>query len=227
MKIKKEQLLRKDLSEQDDILKTIEETHTEFSKLLDLLKEECSNIIKDGPNKLRELQVLKLKLKEQEMKERMVGSIVKSSRILATGQAVTGKVLFPDMDRIRGMTLEQLTNLKIKKVQWYEGNICTLGLTLNDGQSCRAGSYDYNNNFDFPTEEKIVKVEVILNNGNWIGQINFYGKDGILKKLGRDIEATGAKESFLIGDNERLIGCELEHGKDTLLGVTFLKWTIA
>ena len=39
--------------EQDSILKTIEETHVESSKLLQQLKEECENLLKDGPNKFR------------------------------------------------------------------------------------------------------------------------------------------------------------------------------
>ena len=99
---------------------------------------------------------------------------------------------------------------------------------MSDGQTCRAGTaYGYNNSFDFPLDQKIVKVEVILN-GTWrIGQIIFYGKNGMLVKLGEDQFATGAKETFLIGDNERLIGCELDHGARFLMGVTWLKWTIA
>jgi len=60
-----------------------------------------------------------------------------------------------------------------------------------------------------------------------MGQIIFYGKDGILKKLGSDQFATGPKQTLMIGDNERLIGCELEHGTGSLMGVTFWKWTIA
>ena len=44
------------MAEQDDILKTIEETHTECSNLLKNLKEECLILIKDGPKKFREEQ---------------------------------------------------------------------------------------------------------------------------------------------------------------------------
>ena len=99
---------------------------------------------------------------------------------------------------------------------------------MSDGQTCKAGTeYDYNNSFDFPLDQKIVKVEVILCNTLYIGQIIFYGKNGMLVKLGSDDFATGAKETFLIGDNERLIGCELDHGARYLMGVTWLKWTIA
>ena len=99
---------------------------------------------------------------------------------------------------------------------------------MSDGQTCRAGTkYNYENSFDFPLDQKIVKVEVILYGTSCIGQIIFYGKNGIIKKLGSDSFATGAKETFLIGDNERLIGCELDHGARYLIGVTWLKWTIA
>ena len=105
---------------------------------------------------------------------------------------------------------------------------------MNDGQTCKAGTYsDYNNSYDFPADKQIVKVEVILtNNSCYIGKIIFYSKDGVLRQLGDHPNATGPKETFLIGDNERLIGCELEtgkasNGKDWLIGVTFLKWTIA
>jgi len=99
---------------------------------------------------------------------------------------------------------------------------------LSDGQTCRAGTAcNYNNSFDFPADQKIVKVEVILNGSRYIGQIIFYGKDGILKKLGSDVNADGARQTFIISENERLFGCELEYGSRNLLGVTFLKWTIA
>ena len=55
--------LQKGLSEQSSILQTIEETHRECSKLLQQLKEQCSNLIKDGPKKFREELELKSKKK--------------------------------------------------------------------------------------------------------------------------------------------------------------------
>jgi hypothetical protein len=41
-----------------------------------------------------------------------------------------------------------------------------------------------------------------------------------------DHYSKGRKETFMIAENERLIGCEFDHGTNYLLGVTFLKWTI-
>ncbi len=41
-----------------------------------------------------------------------------------------------------------------------------------------------------------------------------------------DNHGDGRKETFMIAENERFIGCELNHGAQFLLGVTFLKWSI-
>ncbi len=61
---------------------------------------------------------------------------------------------------------------------------------------------------------------------NLLGQIIFYDKNGVLFKMNTDDFGTGRKETFHIADNERLIGCEFDHGANFILGVTFLKWTI-
>jgi hypothetical protein len=104
------------------------------------------------------------------IKGKIIDSICKSGRDLGEGQPVTGKVVFPDLGRIRAMTLEQIRNLSITKVQWYQDCVVTLGFTLSDGQTCRAGTLDYNRSFDFPADQKIVKVEVTLNrDGSLIG----------------------------------------------------------
>ena len=60
---------------------------------------------------------------------------------------------------------------------------------------------------------------------DYIGFITFYDKNGVLFKMGNESH-DGRKEIFHIAENERLIGCEFDHGANYLLGVTFLKWTI-
>ena len=45
----------------------------------------------------------------------MIGSIVKSDRSLGTCYPVTGKVVLPDMNLIRAMTVEQLRSLTITR----------------------------------------------------------------------------------------------------------------
>jgi hypothetical protein len=40
------------------------------------------------------------------------------------------------------------------------------------------------------------------------------------------LTANGRKETFELAANERLIGFELDHGANHLLGITFVKWTI-
>ncbi len=146
--------LQKDLAQQSSIFETILETHTECSNLLQEVKEQCSNLIKDGPKKFIGIQpqdVLKTSINRQteaeEQKEevsamlkgKIIDSICKSGRDLGTGQSLRGKVVFPDFFRIRAMTLEQIRNLSITKVQWYQDCLYTLGFTLSDGQTCRAG----------------------------------------------------------------------------------------
>ena len=48
--------LQKDLAQQASTFETILETHTECSKLLQEVKEQCSNLIKDGPKKFIGIQ---------------------------------------------------------------------------------------------------------------------------------------------------------------------------
>ena len=67
------------------------------------------------------------------LKGKIVDSICKSGRYLGKWEPVTGKVVFPDLGRIRAMTLEQIRNLSITKVQWYQDYVNTLGFTLSDG----------------------------------------------------------------------------------------------
>ena len=99
----------------------------------------------------------------------MIGSIVKSNRSLGTRTAATGKVVFPDMDRVKAMTLKQLTYLSIAKVQSHQSDVLyTLGFTLSDKQTCKAGTLrEYNKSYDFPPDQKIVKVDVILTSNNY------------------------------------------------------------
>ena len=82
------------------------------------------------------------------------------------------------------MTKLQLKTLRLTRVEWFMPNIVSLGFTLNDGQSCKAGKYGFNNSFDFPAHRKISKVEIYLSYGEFISQIIFYDKEGIIKKLG-------------------------------------------
>ena len=68
---------------------------------------------------------------------------------------------------------------------------------------------------------------MIMRGEDILGQINFFDKNGgNLYKIGVDSVATGRRETFLIGENERLIGCEIDYGKRFVSGITFIKWTI-
>jgi hypothetical protein len=62
-------------------------------------------------------------------------------------------------------------------------------------------------------EDQISRVEVVfVSTGDSIGQIILYDRQSkVLLKIGSDYFATGRNETFKIEENERLIGCELEH----------------
>ena len=99
---------------------------------------------------------------------------------------------------------------------------------MSDNETCKAGRNDYNNSFDFPADKKIVKVETIMaRDSRSIGQIIFYDSNGEIVKINNNYEnANGARQTFEIGPNERLIGCELQHGDSYFVGVTWLKWRL-
>ena len=87
--------------------------------------------------------------------------------------------------------------------------------------------HDYNNCFEINETKHICMIEIIFTKEEqFLGQIIFFDKDGTLYKLGSDGNATGRKETFQIAENERLIGCELDHGNNYVMGITFIKWTI-
>ena len=127
-------------------------------------------------------------------------------------------------------TFEELKNLNITKIEAYVNTIVTLGMTLNDGSACKAGILhpNYNTCFNIDPTKPIAKIEMIMTKEETIlGQINFFDKNGgNLYKIGHDSCATGRRETFLISEDERLIGCEIDKGARFVSGITFIKWTI-
>ena len=127
-------------------------------------------------------------------------------------------------------TFEELKNLKITKIEAHVDSIRTFGMTLSDGSACKAGILcpNYNTCFNIDPTKQIAKIEMIMHKNDMIlGQINFFDKNGgNLYKMGNDCYATGRRETFLIGENERLIGCEIDYGASYVSGITFIKWTI-
>ena len=54
-------------------------------------------------------------------------------------------------------------------------------MTLNDGSACKAGTYcpNYNTCFNIDPTKPIAKIEMIMYSAdNYIGQINFFDKNG-------------------------------------------------
>ena len=68
-------------------------------------------------------------------------------------------------------------------MKWY-GNV-TVGVTLNDGQSCKAGTEDYGYSYTFDPSKKITKIESIVDKDEkWIIRMNFYQHEERLVKVG-------------------------------------------
>ena len=67
--------------------------------------------------------------------------------------------MVPEMQTITIKSLEELRKLRIKQVSW--NNAFTLGLTLSDAQTCKAGS-NYSSHHTFDKTDKIIKVKCIV-----------------------------------------------------------------
>ena len=162
----------------------------------------------------------------------MLNSFVKSKQLIAEKpiDPHAGKIVFPDMAILTKKTFEELKNLNITKIEAYVDCIDTLGMTLSDGSACKAGTCNpnYNTSFNIDPTKPIANIEMIMRQDEGIlGQINFFDKNGgNLYKIGDDSYTTGRRETFLIAENERLIGCEIDYGARFVSGITFIKWTI-
>ena len=109
----------------------------------------------------------------------------------------------------------ELRNLTIKRVQWND--IASLGFTLTDGQTCKAGSDEFCDSHIFEPSKKITRVECIITEyEREIVQINFYHDGERLVMVGKNDDEVkehggdGRKEVFEIAEDEQLIGCELD-----------------
>ncbi len=127
-------------------------------------------------------------------------------------------------------SFEEIKNLQITKIEAHVANICTFGMTLSDGSACKAGTEypNYNLCFKIDPDKPIAKIEIIMRKDEiMLGQINFFDKNGgNLCKMVSDSVETGRRETFLIAENERLIGCEIDYGARFVSGITFIKWKI-
>ena len=145
----------------------------------------------------------------------MLNSIKKSQIII--GQKVKyfprRNKIVSNLNQLAKKSFEELTNLKLKEVQWNENNL--IRLELSDGQFIKAGNgRKLTSAYTFDITKKITRVEVILENIEWkIIRINFLSAQDTLVKVGFDdgfVDRHGGRvELFEIADDEHLIGCEV------------------
>ena len=103
----------------------------------------------------------------------------------------------------------------------------TIGITLTDGASAKAGKLNCFSKHAFDPAKKITRVEVIFNRSeNEFMQTNFFSGEERLVSIGlpdnlvKDWE--GRKETFEMADDEQLIGCELGCNDFYFLSVRWL-----
>ena len=84
-----------------------------------------------------------------------------------------GTFSFPDMPTLTHLSWQELRNLTITQVKW--NGALTIGFTISDSQSCKAGKENFINSHSFDQTKKITKVEVIIHKIEYhIIRINFY-----------------------------------------------------
>ena len=190
-----------------------------------------------SPAEVEETRILLSRALQVALKYKKIKSIVKSHRIIPKEviNNLISKVIFPDMSTLAKQNRQELKNLIITQVHWDKN--CSLGLTLNDDKSCKAGTVVCNNSHTFDPTKKITRVEVIIEKfERSIVQINFFSGEERLVAVGLfddyDKSWGGRRETFEMAADEQLIGCELDHGTscsrkgDYFIGVTWLKWKI-
>ena len=84
----------------------------------------------------------------------MIKSIIENQHIIGKYAVVTGNVSIPDFKKLSNMSLQELKKLTITKVQW-NAYFRTLGFTLNDSQSCKAGNENPNYSHIFDPAKRI------------------------------------------------------------------------
>ena len=67
-------------------------------------------------------------------------SLRRSTKIVPTKAKIAGTMNIPSEKTLDEKTVQELTNLKFKEVQWYEGYCFTIGIKLIIGESVKSGT---------------------------------------------------------------------------------------
>lgn len=100
------------------------------------------------------------------------------------------------------LTALEIHQLRVAKLEWFEYDIYSFGMTLSDGTQAKCeGTNKFNKYYFVPEDAHISKVVVVFNaqDGEFtIAQMIFYDQDQVLVKMGKDTSATGRREVFEI-----------------------------
>ena len=88
-----------------------------------------------------------------------------------------------DIPTLAKMSLRELGNLAITQVWWF--GYLTLGFTLSNGKTCRAGTYTLDTSHTFDPSKKITKIVTTVRSDEYeIYQIKFFSGEEKLRSLG-------------------------------------------
>ena len=86
----------------------------------------------------------------------------------------------------------------------------SFGITIDNGESVKSGSFNFKSSHVFDQSKKITKiVTTVRENEVVIAQINFFSGEELLCEVGWTGYYNGRVESFEIAADEQLIGAEL------------------
>ncbi len=132
------------------------------------------------------------------------------------------------MDKLKAKSVDEIRALRLSKLESYADSnyLRTLLVKMSDDSEGKGGTSTFISSITLDESTTIRKIEVVFHsNENFIWKMSFYNETGLFLELGV-LTANGRKETFDLAANERLIGFELDHGSNNLIGITFLKWTI-
>jgi hypothetical protein len=137
------------------------------------------------------------------------------------------------MQELANKSFQEITNLTVAKI--WGSNREVLGITLSDGQNCKAGFHNNDEFHAFDPAKKITSIKTIIFKHELdIAQINFFHNEERLFAWGSDDDvhiqrAGGRIEVFEIAIDEQLIGCQIHKVKpyywydEKPAGVTWIK----
>jgi len=132
------------------------------------------------------------------------------------------------LEALAQRSVEQLQALRLARIDWRndEAETDVFSLTLNDGSTCKAGSFDYTKSHVFSDDDKISKVVVFEKpNAAVIEKLVFFDGEKVLVDTFPKGNELGRKHVFRVGPSEQLVSADLIKCDKYFRGISFVKLT--